>query len=188
WAYFPISEQSYWEFADRLKEAMTVPLEKRPDKAQLILPDGSIYKHKGKFAFVNRQVDPNTGTIQIAVSFPNPELTLRPGQYVTVRAEVDKIPSALLIPRQAVSELQGGNQVALVNADGKAEIRAVTLGPINGEMVVVQEGVKLGDKIIVEGFQRVRQGTPVAAKPFKESQGTTRDQNASKNSVAGGES
>src|SRR6202035_1399696 len=65
--YFPISEQSYWEFADRLKEAMIVPEAERPEKAELILPDGSVYPHKGKFAFVNRQVDPKTGTIQIAV-------------------------------------------------------------------------------------------------------------------------
>src|SRR5260370_40401808 len=76
--YFPISEQTYWAFADRLKEAMSVPEDKRPEKVELILPDGSVYPHKGKFAFVDRQVDPKAGTIQIAVSFPNPELTLRP--------------------------------------------------------------------------------------------------------------
>ena len=166
WCYFPISEQTYWEFADRLKEAMMVPEDKRPEKAELILPDGSVYKHKGKFAFVDRQVDPKTGTIQIAVSFPNPELTLRPGQYATARAEIDSIPNALLIPRQAVSELQGSDQVAIVNPDGKAEIRAVTLGPIYGQLVVVKEGLKAGDKVIVEGFQRVRQGIPVSAKPY----------------------
>ena len=81
WCYFPISEQTYWEFADRLKEMMTVPEDKRPEKVELILPNGSVYPHKGKFAFVDRQVDPKTGTIQIAVTFPNPDLTLRPGQY-----------------------------------------------------------------------------------------------------------
>jgi membrane fusion protein, multidrug efflux system len=166
WCYFPISEQGYWQFADRLKELMNVPQEKRPDNVTLILPDGSVYKHKGRFAFLDRQVDPKTGTIQVAISFPNPELTLRPGQYVTARAEIETIPNALLIPRQAVSQLQGGDQIAVVNPDGKAEIRAVTLGEIYGQMVVVQEGLKLGEKVIVEGFQRVRQGTPVAAKPY----------------------
>jgi membrane fusion protein, multidrug efflux system len=166
WCYFPISEQSYWEFAEPLKKAMMVPEEKRPEKAELILPDGSVYKHKGRFVFVDRQVDPKTGTIQIAVSFPNPELTLRPGQYATVRAEIYRIHDALLIPRQAVSELQGSNQVAVVNPDGKAEIRAVTLGEIFGQMVIVREGLKAGDKVIVEGFQRVRQGMPVTAKPY----------------------
>jgi membrane fusion protein, multidrug efflux system len=186
WVYFPISEQTYWEFADRLKELMMVPEDKRPEKAELILPDGSVYKHKGKFAFVDRQVDPKTGTIQIAVSFPNPELTLRPGQYATARAEIDRIPNALLIPRQAVSELQGSDQVGIVNPDGKAEIRAVTLGPIYGQMVVVKEGLKTGDKVIVEGFQRVRQGIPVSAKPYTGSFAIGGTQEASqKNSLPG---
>ena len=166
WCYFPISEQTYWQFADRLKELMNVPEEKRPYSVTLILPDGSVYSHKGRFAYIDRQVDPKTGTIQIAISFPNPELTLRPGQYATARAEIEKVPNALLIPRQAVSQLQGGDQVAIVNPGGKAEIRAVTLGEIYGQMVVVHDGLKLGDKVIVEGFQRVRQGTPVSAKPY----------------------
>ena len=166
WCYFPISEQTYWEHAEFLKRVMMMPEEKRPEKAELILPDGSVYKHKGKFVYVDRAVDEKTGTIQIVVSFPNPELTLRPGQYATARAEVDRIPNALLIPRQAVSELQGSDQVAIVNPDGKAEIRAVTLGEIYGQMVVVREGLKAGDKVIVEGFQIVRQAMPVTAKPY----------------------
>ena len=103
------------------------------------------------------------------MSFPNPELTLRPGQYGIARAEIETIPNALLIPQQAVSQLQGNNQVAVVNPDGKAEIRAVKVGaiPIN-EMIVVTEGLKAGEKVIVEGFQRVRQGMPVSAKPYTE--------------------
>jgi membrane fusion protein, multidrug efflux system len=167
--YFPISEQTYWEFADFLKKAMAVPEAERPDRVELILPDGSVYSHKGKFAFVDRQVDPKTGTIQIAVSFPNPELTLRPGQYATARAEIGSIPNALLIPQQAVSQLQGGNQVAVVSADGKAEIRAITVGPTFGQMIVVTDGLKAGEKVIVEGFQKVRQGTEVLAKPYSDS-------------------
>jgi RND family efflux transporter MFP subunit len=164
--YFPISEESYWEFADRLKEWMMVPEDKRPEKVELILPDGSTYSHKGKFAFVNRQVDPKTGTIQIAVNFPNPDLTLRPGQYAWARAEIDRIPNAVLIPVEAVSELQGGDQVGVVGPDGKAEIRAVKLGSVYGRLVVVTEGLKAGEKVIVEGFQKIRQGIEVSAKPY----------------------
>ncbi len=164
--YFPISEESYWEFADRLKEWMRVPEDKRPEKVELILPDGSTYSHKGKFAFVNRQVDPKTGTIQIAVNFPNPDLTLRPGQYAWARAEIDRIPNAVLIPQEAVSELQGGDQVGVVGPDGKAEIRAVKLGPMYGRLIVVTEGLKAGEKVIVEGFQKIRQGIEVSAKPY----------------------
>jgi RND family efflux transporter MFP subunit len=167
--YFPISEQTYWEFADRLKEMMMVPEAQRGEKVELILPSGSVYSHKGKFAFVDRQVDPKTGTIQIAVSFPNPELTLRPGQYATARAEIGSIPNALVIPQQAVSQLQGGNQVAVVSADGKAEIRAIKVGPVFGQMIVVTDGLKAGEKVIVEGFQKVRQGTQVLAKPYTDS-------------------
>jgi RND family efflux transporter MFP subunit len=184
--YFPISEQSYWEFADRLKKAMAVPEAERGERVELILPNGSVYSHKGKFAFVDRQVDPKTGTIQIAVSFPNPELTLRPGQYATARAEIGSIPDALLIPQQAVSQLQGGNQVAVVSPDGKAEIRAIKVGPTFGQMVVVTDGLKAGEKVIVEGFQKVRQGTPVLVKPYTDSVKAQEAQDASKKSSSGG--
>jgi membrane fusion protein (multidrug efflux system) len=167
WFLLPISEQTYWEFADALKEAMMRPEAERPAKVELILANGNVYPHKGTFAFVGRQVDPKTGTIQIAVSFPNPELTLRPGQYGRARAEIETIPNALLIPLQAVSQLQGLDQVAVVNPDGKAEIRAVKVGQVYGrDMIVVVEGLTLGEKVVVEGFQRVRQGVQVSAKPY----------------------
>ena len=188
WCYFPISEQNYWEFADRLKEMMMVPEDKRPEKVELILPNGSVYQHKGKFAFVDRQVDPKTGTIQIAVTFPNPELTLRPGQYATARAEIDTIPNALLIPYRAISELQGGDQVGIVNPDGKAEIRAVTIGEVYGHFIVIKEGLKLGEKVIVEGFQKVRQGIPVSAKPYTDSLKTEGTQDASEKKSSAGQS
>ncbi len=186
WCYFPISEQNYWEFADRLKEMMAVPEEKRPEKVELILPNGSVYAHKGRFAFVDRQVDAKTGTIQIAVTFPNPELTLRPGQYATARAEIGTIPNALLIPYRAISELQGGDQVGIVNADGKAEIRAVTIGRVYGPLIVIKDGLKLGEKVIVEGFQKIRQGLPVSAKPYTDSLKTEGTQDASQGKSTGG--
>ncbi len=145
-------------------------------------------QHKGKFAFIDRQVDPKTGTIQIAVSFPNPELTLRPGQYGTARAEIQTIPDALLIPRQAVSELQGGNQVAVVGPDGKAEIRAIKVGPVFGQMIVVTDGLKAGEKVIVEGFQKVRQGTQVLAKPYTDSVKSQETQSTSRRKASSDQS
>ena len=162
---------------------MAVPEEKRPDRVELVLPDGSVYPHKGKFAFVGRQVDSQTGTIQVAVNFPNPELTLRPGQYVTARAQVRTIPNALLVPQVAVSELQGGTQIGVVNADGKAEIRAVQTGPVYGRSIVITDGVKAGEKVIVEGFQKIRQGMQVSAKPYSDSGNNQGEQNASKTSL-----
>ena len=181
WFLLPISEQTYWEFADDLKEWMKRTEAERQAKVELILADGSVYPHKGKFAFVGRYVDEKTGTIQIAVSFPNPELTLRPGQYGRARAEIKTLPDALLIPQQALSQLQGNDQVAVVNPDGKAEIRAVKVGQLYGRnMIVVTEGVKLGEKVIVEGFQRVRQGMEVSAKPYTDASTTQGAQNDSK--------
>jgi membrane fusion protein (multidrug efflux system) len=175
----PISEQTYWQFADALKKAMMRPEAERPAKVELIMANGSVYPHKGKFAFIGRYVDEKTGTIQIAVSFPNPELTLRPGQYGRARAEIDTIPDALLIPQQAVSQLQGNDQVAVVHPDGKAEIRAVKVGQLYGRnMIVVTQGLKAGEQVIVEGFQRVRQGMPVSAKPYTDAstkQGAQKD-------------
>jgi membrane fusion protein, multidrug efflux system len=185
WFYFPISEEAYWEFADRLKELMAVPEAKRKENVELILPFGIVYPHKGKFAFINRQVDPKTGTIQVAVSFPNPDLTLRPGQYGIARAEIDRIPNALVIPQQAVSQLQGNNQVAVVNPDGKAEIRAVKVGETFQQMIVVTEGLKAGEKVIVEGFQRVRQGIPVSVKPYTEASKTQEAQDDSAKNSSG---
>ncbi|MFY9988836.1 MAG: efflux RND transporter periplasmic adaptor subunit [Chthoniobacterales bacterium] len=185
WFYLQISEQTYWEYADRLKELMAVPEAKRKENVELILADGSVYAHKGKFAFINRQVDPKTGTIQVAVSFPNPELTLRPGQYGIARAEIETIPNALLIPQQAVSQLQGNNQVAVVNPDGKAEIRAVKVGATYQHMIEVTEGLKVGETVIVEGFQRVRQGVPVSAKPYPEAPKTGETKGVSENSSSG---
>jgi membrane fusion protein, multidrug efflux system len=176
--YFPISEQSYWRFADELKKMMAVPEEQRPDRVELILPDGTVYSHKGKFAFVNRQVDSKTGTIQVAVNFPNPDLTLRPGQYVTARAQVQTIPNALLIPQAAISELQGGTQIAVISPDGKAEIREIETGPIFGQLIVVTQGVKLGEKVVVEGFQKIRQGMEVSAKPYSGGGNHQGEQNA----------
>ena len=185
WFYLPISEQSYWEFADRLKELMAVPEAKRKENVELILPFGIVYPHKVKFAFLNRQVDPKTGTIQVAVSFPNPDLTLRPGQYGIARAEIDRIPNALVIPQQAVSQLQGNNQVAVVNPDGKAEIRAIKVGETYQGMIVVTEGLKAGEKVIVEGFQRVRQGIPVSVKPYTEASKTQGAQDDSAKNSSG---
>jgi membrane fusion protein, multidrug efflux system len=96
------------------------------------------------------------------------QLPLRPGQYVTARAKIGQIPKALLIPQQAVSELQGGDQVGVVAANGKAEIRAVKLGPVYGRLIVITDGLKAGEKVIVEGFQKIRQGIDVSAKPYNE--------------------
>ncbi len=137
-------------------------LEKGP--LQLILSDGSVFPHHGRAILVGREVDVKTGTIQLAGAFPNPGNLLRPGQYAKVRVAMDVKKGAILVPQRAVSELQGSYQVAVVGADNKVTIRVVKTGPVEGSMWVIEEGLKPGDRIVVEGLQRVRTGMTVVPK------------------------
>ena len=166
--YFPISEKEYKGHANALREAMQRPYSERPEAIEMLFADGTVYPKKGRFSFVDRQVDPTTGTILIAASFPNPEHTLRPGQFAKARAVIDKIPGALLVPERALVELQGSYQIGVVGADNKAEIRPIKIGPRFNGQVVVTDGLKEGEKVIVEGMQKVRPGMILTAKPYQE--------------------
>src|SRR5579862_2055147 len=137
-------------------------------KLDLILADGSTYPHKGKFFFADRQVDSNTGAIQLTGLFPNPGNRLRPGQYGRVRAAIGTNAGALLIPQRAVTELQGGYQVAVVDSANKVGIRTVKLGDRIGSMWIVAEGLKPGERVVAEGVQQARPGVQVSPKPFVE--------------------
>ncbi|MGH7131601.1 MAG: efflux RND transporter periplasmic adaptor subunit [Phycisphaerales bacterium] len=164
-AYFPISEQEYLRFAERLNRTEN-PKDQKKEPIQLILGDGALYAHTGEVDIVNRQVDPTTGTIKIAAKFPNPGNILRPGQYARVRAVVDRKKDALLVPQRAISELQGRQQVAVVGADNKVAIRQVITGRRDGSDWIIEKGVVLGDRVVVEGIQKVRDGMTVNAKPW----------------------
>jgi membrane fusion protein (multidrug efflux system) len=109
-------------------------------------------------------VDVKTGTIQLAGAFPNPGNLLRPGQYAKVRVAMDIKKGAILVPQRAVSELQGSYQVAVVGTDNKVTIKVVKTGPLEGNLWVIEEGLNPGDRIVVEGLQRVRSGMTVAPK------------------------
>ena len=137
-------------------------LEKGP--LQLILSDGSVFPHHGKAILVGREVDVKTGTIQLAGAFPNPGNLLRPGQYAKVRVAMDIKKGASLEPQRAVSELQGSYQVAVVDPDNKVTIKVVKIGPVDGNLWVIEEGLNPGDRIVVEGLQRVRSGMTVVPK------------------------
>jgi membrane fusion protein (multidrug efflux system) len=161
---FPISEQEYIANADHMQAAM----EKgsfREGTLELVLADGSIYPHRGTAYIAGREIDPRTGTITIKGDFPNPEQVLRPGQYARVRAETDLARGALVVPQRAVQDLQGLAQLTLVGKDGKAEVRTVTLGTEWRRLRVVTKGVSAGERVVVEGFQKVRPGMTVVAKP-----------------------
>ncbi len=134
----------------------------------LILADGSTYPQKGKFSFADRQVNQSTGAIQLTGLFPNPGNRLRPGQYGKVRAAIGTSAGALLIPQRAVTELQGGYQVAVVDSANTVGIRKVKLGDQTGTMWIVAEGLKAGERVVTEGIQQAHAGTQVSPKPFVE--------------------
>jgi membrane fusion protein (multidrug efflux system) len=160
--YFTVSEQQYLELQKRFSDS-----EKDHWKLQLILADGTTYPQEGQFYFADRQVNPNTGAIQLAALFPNPGNVLRPGQYGKVRAIVRVQQNALLIPQAAVNEQQGSNLVAVVDKDNRVSMRPVQVGQRTDTMWVIDGGLKPGDRVIVEGQQNLRPGMTVQTKPFK---------------------
>jgi membrane fusion protein (multidrug efflux system) len=132
---------------------------------QLTLTDGSIYPHTGKVSVVDRAVDPTTGTLNVQLEFPNPDLVLRPGQYGRARILLETKTGALLVPQRAVQELQNLYSVAVVGSDNKVAFRNVRVGQRVDSSWVIEEGVKPGERVVVEGLQRIRDGVTVAPKP-----------------------
>jgi membrane fusion protein (multidrug efflux system) len=167
-AYFRISEQDYLKFARGLESARARGEVAPP--AEIILADGSLYPVQGKLTTVDRDVDQQTGTIRIEALFANPNNILRPGQFVRVRITVRNAPGALLVPQRAVNELQTSYEVAVVDGANRAQIRQVKVD----SLWVIEEGLKAGDQVVVEGIQRIRDGQlvkPVAWSTPTPSQG-----------------
>lgn len=161
---FSISEQDYLRFV-REKSGQAAGR-----SLQLILGDGTIFPQRGHALLVNREVDARTGTIQVRAEFPNPGNVLRPGQYARIRAVTEVHKGALLVPQQAISELQGIYQVGVVGANNKVTIKIVKLGPQFADQWLVESGLQEGDSVVVDGLQRVRDGMTVAPTPFKDTQ------------------
>ena len=132
----------------------------------LILSNGQVYPKKGKFYAIDRNLDTKTGSIRYYVTFPNPGNILRPGQFGKVRFVADMKKGAIVIPQEAVNELQGSYQVAVVGDDNKVSIRPVKMGERIGAMWEVTEGLKAGDKVVVEGIQKARDGAQVTVKEW----------------------
>jgi membrane fusion protein (multidrug efflux system) len=167
-AYFPISEQAY-VLAQKESNAASAKhtIGFFGNSLELILTDGSVYPRKGKILLADRQVDSNTGTIRIVAAFPNPGNVLRPGQYGRVRVETNMKSGALLIPQSAVAQSQGSYQVAVVGGDHKVSMRTVKPGETVGTNWVIDEGLKPGEQVVVEGLQKLKEGTAVTSKPAK---------------------
>jgi membrane fusion protein (multidrug efflux system) len=165
--YLRISEQDYLKFAKRAEADRAAG--GSPPPVEIVLADGSLYGQKGRFSAVDRDVDQQTGTIRLAALFPNPGNILRPGGFVRVRVTVRELHAALLVPQRAVNELQTSYEVAVVSGDNKVEKRSVTVGERIGSLWVIEDGLKPGDRIIVEGMQKVRDGQTVKPMPWTSS-------------------
>ena len=158
---FPISEREYLWAAERVKEHAETGRGKDEPDLEMILADGTVYKYPGRFYVTNRQVDVQTGTIQVQGTFPNPGNILRPGLYAKVRAATQIRRGALLVPQRAVQETQGQYQVAVVGPDDKVSLRKVKPGDQAGSLWILDEGVQRGERVVTEGLQKVKDGMEV---------------------------
>ena len=164
--YFPISEQEYLKFADGIEHFRRTGDSSQAPTLELVLANGSVYPRTGKPSAVNRQVESQTGAIQIEALFDNPDNLLRPGQFARVHAVTESLKGALVVPQRAVQEVQGNYQIAVVGPEDKVEIRTVKVGPRYEESWVITDGLKPGERVVAEGVQKVRPGAKVQAKPY----------------------
>ncbi len=157
---FSISETDYLSIAKRLK-SQPQP-EVRKGIFELLLADNSIFPHRGDFGLVERALDTRTGTLTLRTIFPNPEGFLRPGQFGRIRVVMEERPNAILVPQRAVQEIQGAKSVLVVGADDMVALRTIMPAERVGEFLIVRDGVKPGERVIVEGIQKARPGSKVS--------------------------
>jgi RND family efflux transporter MFP subunit len=169
--YFTVSEQQFMDFHRRFPTQASVEAQRKRIPLQLLLGDGSVYDRTGTISFADREVNPATGAIRIAGIFPNRSNLLRPGNYARIRASVRTHAGALLVPQKAITELQGSQQVAVVTND-KVSIRVVTVGEQVGDSWIVTAGLEPGERVVVEGLQKLRDGAPVKVMPARARSGS----------------
>jgi membrane fusion protein (multidrug efflux system) len=159
-----MSESDYLRLAGRREEGAT------PPEFEMVLADGSVYPHKGKFLMADRAVDLRTGTLNFIADFPNPDNKIRPGQFARVRTTIEVIENAILAPQKAVFELQSSKVVYVVGPENKVALRTVQVAERYEDLYVVTEGLKPGEKVIVEGQLKAKPGSVVAPtdKPVSE--------------------
>jgi membrane fusion protein (multidrug efflux system) len=159
---FFITEKQYLEVMRKyLSRELPSTGRQREQRLELILADGSLYGHKGKVDFIDREVDASTGAILVQASFPNPDGIIRPGQFARVKMMVDILDNGIMVPQRCVTELQGLYRVYIVNDTNEVEIRDITVGPRINNFWLITEGLDAGEKIVYEGLQRVRAGMTV---------------------------
>ena len=168
-AYFSISESDYLSIAPRLSmivrgESSSAELDAMA--VQFIQANGLPFASQGRFVLIGREVSNATGTIQLATEFQNEGSLLRPGGFGRMRIKIGTKKDAMLIPQRAVNEVQGEYQVVVLSADNKAEFRSVEVGERSGSDWIITKGLEPGERVVVEGFQKLRSGAPVSAKPY----------------------
>jgi len=165
-AYYNVTEQADINFTKMFStETDRIERLKQLD-INLILGDGTVYPLQGRIFAADRQIGQSTGALRVEALFPNPGYALRPGEYARVRVKLDLKHDSLLVPQRAVSELQGSYQVAVVDQDNKIHIQAVRVGDKSGNMWVIEEGLHPGQRVVVEGTQKVREGVTVTTTNF----------------------
>ena len=171
-AYFSVSQQLLTEIQERMlaegRKLRTEEGKYQGPELELTLASGAVYPLKGRVRFANNQVDVKTGTVRVVGEFDNPQGLLAPGMFVRVRALLDTDKGALLVPQSAVVNMQGRSLVAVVGADNKISIRPVLAGQTIGQQWVIKGNIKAGDRVVVQGVQKVRDGAEVNPVPFVE--------------------
>ena len=162
WVRFKVSESDYLTF---LKYTGSDDLQHSP--LELLLADNSVFPHEGHIQNSNNQVDPKTGTLEVQATFANPKHVLLPGQFGRIRVRIRERQGVLLAPQRAIEELQGQQSVLTLGPGNKALARSVVLGERAGSDVIVEQGLKPGDRVIVEGLMSVRPGSPVDPHPYR---------------------
>jgi membrane fusion protein (multidrug efflux system) len=164
--YYFVTEQAYINFTRLYSDESTRLERARQFEVELIMADGTVYPRRGQVYAVDRQINPTTGALRVAALFKNPGNALRPGEFARVRVKFDIRRGALLVPQRAVNELQGSFQVVVIGADNQAHFRPVKMGERVGRLWIIEEGVTAGERVVVEGLLKVREGMVVAPQPF----------------------
>jgi membrane fusion protein (multidrug efflux system) len=167
-AYYQVTEQAYINFTRQFTTESNRYERLKQLETQLILTDGKPYPMMGTNFAVDREIGATTGSLRVEALFPNPNYVLRPGQFAHIRLKFDTRRDAILVPQRAVSELQGAYQVAVVDAQNKIHIQPVQVGERTGTQWIIESGLHPGDNIVVEGLQKVREGTSVVTTNFVE--------------------
>ncbi len=160
---FFLPETDYLTLAKKYLNGREVKADQKRNRnrLQLILSDGSLFNHKGTIRFINRNIDPSSGSMLIQAAFPNPERLLRPGLFARIKVEMEKLDNAILVPLRSIMEIQGRYYLYVVDKDSVVKQKEVKVGPLQGNYQVISEGLNPGDQVVLEGIQMVHSGMKI---------------------------